>query len=318
MPSSVPAPRACSSSPRPGTRRTRLPSSRRPSPRRSPSPPRRPRGSGRPFTSYGDVGQVRRARTARRSRRSAAAPASAARPPSRPRSSPASSGCFARGRRSPPADDLERALATTARPVAGHAIRPRRRRRGVRPRSGSRAPMLHPRRARRARSWASELEGFSGLWSGAGRRRAAYRWERCRDACAADPECVRAARTSPTAEDAGFTIRLVLSAPGLADAVSPATAAVGARPALAGTPVHRRAARASARASSHASGSWAGTNLRYSVTWQRCRLGCSPAGTGATYRARPRDRGWRLRVEVTASNDLGAATAFSRQTARVR
>ena len=211
------------------------------------------------------------------------------------------------------ADDLERALAATAHPVAGTRY-------GLVDAAaalvhlGQPAATLHPVVLGEP-VVGEELEGFSGLWSGSGVV-VGHRWERCREACAPVPGA-SAAHYEPTAEDAGSTIRLVLSAPGLPDAVSPATAAVGARPALAGRPSIVGRARVGARLAARV-GSWTGTNLRYSVTWHRCRQGCSPAGTGATYRARPRDRGWRLRVEVTASNDLGAATAFSRQTARVR
>jgi Subtilase family len=211
------------------------------------------------------------------------------------------------------ADDLERALATSARPVVGtrHGLVDAA---AALARLGQPAPTLHPVVLGEP-VVGGQLEGFSGLWSGAGVD-VRYRWERCRDTCAAIPGAT-AARYSPTAEDAGFTVRLALSAPGLAEVVSPATKAIGARPALTARPSVTGRARVGARLVARV-GSWDGTSLRYSIAWERCRLGCSPAGVGRSYRVRPRDRGWRLRVEVTASNDLGAATAVSRQTARVR
>jgi hypothetical protein len=211
------------------------------------------------------------------------------------------------------ADDLERALASTARPVPGTRY-------GLvdaaaaLARLGQPAPTLHPVVLGEP-VVGEELGGFTGLWSGAGVA-VRYRWERCRDACASIPGAT-GPRYTPSLDDAGFTIRLALSAPGLAEVVSPATTAVGARPALTARPSISGRPRVGARLVARV-GSWEGTSLRYSITWHRCRQGCSPAGTGATYRVRPRDRGWRLRIEVTAANDLGGATAFSRQTARVR
>jgi hypothetical protein len=212
------------------------------------------------------------------------------------------------------AEDLERALASTARPVPGTRY-------GLvdaaaaLERLGQPAPALHPVVVGEA-IVGEELEGFSGLWSGAPLA-VAYRWERCRGgACAPVLEASRA-RYTPTAADAGATLRVVVSAPGVGEAVSPATTAVGvrprstARPSVVGTP--RVGNRLVARL-----GAWNGTNLRFAVRWQRCRAGCTPLGTRAVYRVRPRDRGHRLQVEVTASNALGAETAFSRRTRVVR
>ena len=69
-----------------------------------------------------------------------------------------------------------------------------------------------------------------------------YRWERCRDTCAAIPSAA-GARYTPSADDAGFTIRLVLAAPGLAERAlarrrrpSAARPALAARPSIAGRP----------------------------------------------------------------------------------
>jgi hypothetical protein len=211
------------------------------------------------------------------------------------------------------ADDLERALATTAHPVAGTRY-------GLvdaaaaLARLGQPAASLHPVVLGEP-AVGEELEGFSGLWSGAGVP-VGYRWERCRDACA-PISAAAAPRYVPTTADTGSTIRLVLSAPGLPDAVSPATKTVGARPSLTARPSIAGRPRVGARLVARV-GSWVGTDLRYSIVWHRCRQGCSPAGRGGSYRVRPRDRGWRFRVEVTATNGLGAVTAFSRQTTRVR
>ena len=99
--------------------------------------------------------------------------------------------------------------------------------------------------------------------------------------------------------------------------MSPATAEVAARPAsltrpsIAGTPS------VGERLVAHR-GSWAGTNLRYSIQWLRCRGKCVPVAQGASYRVQPRDRGARLRIAVDATNSVGAASALSRLTSVVR
>ena len=211
------------------------------------------------------------------------------------------------------ADDLERALAATARPVPGTRF-------GLvdaaaaLARLGRPAATLHPQVFGEP-VVGERLDGFTGLWSGAGLA-IAYRWERCRETCAPIPNATGATYTL-TRDDAEFTVRLAVSAPGLAEVVSPATAVIGARPQLIARPSIAGKPRLGARLVARL-GSWSGTSLRYSVRWQRCRGGCSSTGTGETYRVRPRDRGHRLRVEVTASNDLGAVTAFSGLTRVVR
>jgi Subtilase family len=211
------------------------------------------------------------------------------------------------------ADDLEQALAATARPVPGTRY-------GLvdaaaaLARLGQPAPKLHPRVFGEA-VVGGRVDGFTGLWSGA-RLEIAYRWERCRETCAAIPGAT-ASRYTAAAEDAGFALRLAVSAPGLVEVVSPATAAVGARPQLTARPSIAGSPRVGRRLVAR-HGSWTGTDLRYAIRWQRCHGGCSPVGTGATYRVRPRDRGHRLQIEVIASNDLGAVVAISRPTRVVR
>ena len=211
------------------------------------------------------------------------------------------------------ADDIERALAATARAVPGTRY-------GLvdaaaaLARLGQPVPTLHPLVVGEP-VVGERLDGFTGLWAGAGVV-VAYRWESCRETCTAIPGAT-ASRYTPTAEDAGSTLRLAVSAPGLAGAVSPATAVVGARPQLTARPSIAGSPRVGMRLVARP-GLWIGTDLRYSIRWQRCRGGCSPVGTGATYRVRPRDRGHRLQVEVIASNELGGAVAFSRRTRVVR
>jgi Concanavalin A-like lectin/glucanases superfamily len=67
-------------------------------------------------------------------------------------------------------------------------------------------------------------------------------------------------------------------------------------------------------------GIWVGTApIEYAFVWQRCAASCTPihAATGPHYTAVDRDRGYRLRVVVTASNGLGATAAASPLTAVV-
>jgi hypothetical protein len=73
---------------------------------------------------------------------------------------------------------------------------------------------------------------------------------------------------------------------------------------------------------SASTGSWKGVSLSYAYQWKRCDLsgaGCNPIGgaTAATYQLGTADVGTTLRVDVTASNKNGAATATSGQTAVV-
>jgi hypothetical protein len=65
-------------------------------------------------------------------------------------------------------------------------------------------------------------------------------------------------------------------------------------------------------------GRWDGWALDFATTWYRCHGTCDAVANGGTYRPRPRDRGYRLRVEVVASNALGTVAVRSRSTAKVR
>ena len=209
--------------------------------------------------------------------------------------------------------DLELALASTARPVAGTQY-------GLvdaaaaLARLGRPAPRLVPVVLDRP-VVGDELEAFTGVWSGAGLS-VSFQWERCRSACAPIPEAT-SSRYTPTKDDAGFRLQVAMSAAGAGPAVSPATAEVAARPAsltrpsIAGTPS------VGERLVAHR-GSWAGTSLRYSIQWLRCRGKCVPVAQGASYRVQLRDRGARLRIAVDATNSVGAASALSRLTSVVR
>jgi subtilisin family serine protease len=211
------------------------------------------------------------------------------------------------------AADLEFALASTARPVTGtqHGLVDAA---AALARLGRPAPTLVPVVLDRP-VVGDELEAFTGVWSGAGLA-VSYHWERCRSTCSSIPGAT-ASRYTPTKNDAGFKLRVAMSADRAGQAFSATTQEVAARPvsltrpSIAGRP--SIGARLVAR-----HGSWDGTNLRYSIEWLRCRHKCVPVAEGASYRVQPRDRGARLRIAVDAANSVGAASALSRLTSVVR
>jgi hypothetical protein len=68
-------------------------------------------------------------------------------------------------------------------------------------------------------------------------------------------------------------------------------------------------------------GRWSGTELTFSYLWLRCRTDAcwsgKPVSRTLRYRVRRADRAWRLKLVVTAVNDLAEETARSKLTARV-
>jgi subtilase family protein len=211
------------------------------------------------------------------------------------------------------ADELEGALAATARPIPGtrHGLVDAA---AALTRLGRPAPRLSPVVVG-APVVGEELEALSGIWSGAGLT-VRHEWERCRESCDPIPGAT-ASHYTPSAGDEGYALRIAMSAPGTGEAVSPETKVVAARPVSLERPTIVGRARVGTRLVARR-GTWAGTSLEFSLSWLRCRRGCSPAKAGTTYRVRPRDRGFRLRVEVVGSNSLGSVSALSKPTDVVR
>ena len=177
--------------------------------------------------------------------------------------------------------------------------------------SGSPAPQLHPSILGSA-VLGIELEAFSGIWVGSGLKQG-YQWERCRDGnCTAISAGTRA-RYTPTADDGGHRLRVVTTVEGLGAAASAQTPFVETRPRFETLPTIVGTPRVGTQL--HAlRGRWQGANLRFEVFWQRCRQACERIARGQSYRVRPRDRGYSLRIEVIASNSVGTVRAVGKLT----
>lgn len=99
--------------------------------------------------------------------------------------------------------------------------------------------------------------------------------------------------------------------------MSATTALVAERPRCRERPTIAGAARVGALLATHP-GTWTGTDLKLAISWLRCRGSCTEVKVGAGYRVRTRDRGYRIRISVLASNSLGSASALSKPTAAAR
>jgi hypothetical protein len=211
------------------------------------------------------------------------------------------------------ADELENALATTARPIPGTRF-------GLVDATAALDRLGSPELRLRPAVVGTPvvgvpLDAFSGVWAGAGIR-AAFQWERCRAACERIPGAT-APRYSPSADDAGYGLRVTVSSTEAGTASSATTASVTARARALQRPVIVERPRVGKHLAAR-TGVWSGTDLKFSIRWQRCRDLCTNVAGGTRYRIRRADRGHRLRIEVRASNSLGPVSAFSRPTAVVR
>ena len=211
------------------------------------------------------------------------------------------------------ADELESALARSARPVRGtrHGLVNAA---AALAELGRPGPRLQPVVIGSAVIGGS-LEAFTGVWSGAGLT-ATYQWERCRNACTPIGGAT-ASRYAPGEMDGGYGLRVAVSSPEAGFATSATSAPIAAparsleRPSIAG-----RARVGAVLVARH--GTWSGTDLRFSISWLRCRGSCTEVKAGAAYRVSQRDRRYRLRVAVLASNPIGSASALSKPTNIIR
>jgi hypothetical protein len=169
-----------------------------------------------------------------------------------------------------------------------------------------------------------ELSASAGSWTGTPPLSFAFQWLRC-DAAGAG--CVATGDTDATyvvgAADVGSTLRVqetATNAEGSASAQSAPTAVVTAQtaPVNTGEPLISGSAVEGATLTT-SDGTWTGTSLDFEYQWVRCGAdGGLPDGSNcpsipgaitASYTLAAGDIGSRLRVQVTASNDAGSATA---------
>jgi hypothetical protein len=172
------------------------------------------------------------------------------------------------------------------------------------------------------------LTADHGTWSGSTPLSYAYQWRRC-DAdgggCA-DIASATDVTYTLTAADVGHTVRVSVTASnsaGSATSSSAATDPVAATgPALVSAPTVSGTARdGSTLTADH--GTWSGTPpISYAYRWQRCDAGggsCTDiaGATDSTYALTAEDVDHVVRVQVTATNAGGSATASSAPTPRV-
>jgi hypothetical protein len=168
-----------------------------------------------------------------------------------------------------------------------------------------------------------QLTATEGSWSGSAPIAYAWRWQRCNEqgeACSFI-EGARGSTYAPTNEDAGHTLRAVVSASneaGTASATSAASAKVQAAPpkSVAGPVVTGEARQGQTLTATE--GTWEGAPpISTSLRWQRCEgETCKPiaAATTASYTPTRLDVGKTLRVQVSAKNAAGTTTAGSAST----
>jgi hypothetical protein len=211
-------------------------------------------------------------------------------------------------------DEIETALAETARPVPGTRY-------GLVDAAAALAALGNPAPTLRPVVFGTPavgetLEAVSGIWSGAGLN-VAYRWERCRESCS-PIDGATGSRYKLVPADLGHGVRVTVSSPGLADATSATTSAVAALPASLTRPSIAGRARVGSVLTARL-GTWTGTDVKLTPTWLRCRSdSCWAMKIGKRYRLRPVDRGFRMKLSVLAANALGSTTALSRPTSVVR
>jgi hypothetical protein len=160
-----------------------------------------------------------------------------------------------------------------------------------------------------------------GTWTGTTPMTHVLQWERC-DATGgscADVPGATATTFDETAADVGHTLRVRVTQTNTAastPAESRATSRVVERapantalPTTAGTPRDGETLTADR-------GSWTGADLVFTYRWRRCDSSGSnctdiPGATGSTYTLASPDAGHTVRVDVTATNEGGSATASS-------
>lgn len=176
----------------------------------------------------------------------------------------------------------------------------------------------------------ARLDAVPGTWSSSAAISSfAYRWQQCDAAgaqCADIPGATWKGLVLPSTHTGVTTLRVVVTATNWGGSAVAASAAVGPvraalpesviPPAVTGSPRQGKTLVASP-------GTWAGTApLSYGYRWSRCAVdgtGCAEidGGAGRDYTLTAADVGKVVRVAVTATNGVGAATASSARTAEI-
>jgi hypothetical protein len=166
------------------------------------------------------------------------------------------------------------------------------------------------------------LTATPGAWSGTDPMTHSYQWQRC-DAAGANCADVAGA-TGSTYElgddDAGHTVRVVVTATNEEGSQTAASAPSGVVAAVAPTPSGTPPLSGTPQAGetlSAGEGTWSGTGpFTYEYQWQRCDAAGGncvdiPGATGPSYEVTPDDVGSTLVVVVTATNPEGSASQTS-------
>ena len=173
----------------------------------------------------------------------------------------------------------------------------------------------------------STLVSDAGSWSDEGSVTDAYRWERC-DEYGESCSPITGAESSSyllSAEDAGTTVRAVVTATGAGGSseaassaltISPSVPSNAAAPAISGVDELGQTLSANA-------GIWTGSGtLAFSYQWKTCNeegTSCAPIGgaTEASYKPSAADVGKTIIVTVTASSNPGSVSTSSAPTTSI-
>jgi hypothetical protein len=166
------------------------------------------------------------------------------------------------------------------------------------------------------------LSADPGTWNGTGTLTYGYQWQQC-DANGANCHDISGANSStytPTTNDVGGTVRVVVTATNAAGTSAPTVSApiaikASSAPVNTVPPVLAGGGQVATQgqALSVDPGSWNGPGTTHTYTWQRCDAdgaNCTdiPGANGATYTPTVNDVGHTLRAVVTATNDAGTTT----------
>jgi predicted actin-binding protein len=167
------------------------------------------------------------------------------------------------------------------------------------------------------------LTADPGTWAGTGTIANTYQWQRC-DANGANCHDIPGATQrsyTPTADDVGGTVRVVVSATNAVGAGTPVTSAaipVAAPPAPANTSAPAVGGSGTqGQALTADPGTWTATGpVTYTYQWQRCDAdgaNCQDiaGATDATYLPAGDDVGHTIRAEVSATDDSGKTTTIT-------